>query len=203
MIVPLRYGKCGLQVTLPRDSQATIIEKTSMPVLSNPARAIQSALDTGVDSPSLRQIASQCRTACILICDITRPVPNHILLPPIIKTLLESGVAPDNILLLVATGLHRPNEGEELQAILGNDPILKSIPIANHFARSEQSHVDLGYSNRRTPVKLDRKFVEAELKLVVGMVEPHFMAGFSGGRKVIAPGIAHEDTIRRLHNSKF
>lgn len=203
MIVPLRYGKCGLQVTLPLDSQVTIIEKPSIPAFSKPARAIQSALISGVDSQSLKQLAAQCRTACILVCDITRPVPNHVLLPPIIETLLESGIARDNILLLVATGLHRPNEGEELQTIIGNDPILKSIPVANHFARSEQSHVDLGYSSRRTPVKLDRRFVEAELKLVIGLVEPHFMAGFSGGRKVIVPGIAHEDTIRTLHSSNF
>ena len=181
----------------------SIIEKPSIPVLRNPARTFNSALDSGVDSPSLRQLAAQCRTACILVCDITRPVPNEALIPPIIKTLLDSGIAHDNILLLVATGLHRPNEGEELQSILGTDPILKSIPVVNHYARSELSHVDLGYSSRQTPVKLDRRFVQADLKLVVGLVEPHFMAGFSGGRKVIAPGIAHEDTIRTLHNSKF
>lgn len=203
MMVPLRYGKRGLQVTLPPNCRATIVEKPSTPVLSNPARAIKLALDSGVDSPSLRQLASQCRTACILVCDITRPVPNQELLPPIIETLLDSGIAHNDILLLVATGLHRPNEGEELQTILGNDPILKSIPVENHFARAAQSHVDLGYTSRRTPIKIDRRFVQADLKLVLGLVEPHFMAGFSGGRKVIAPGIAHEDTIRTLHNSKF
>ncbi|MCY3541674.1 MAG: nickel-dependent lactate racemase [Gammaproteobacteria bacterium] len=203
MIVSLQYGKSGLQVTLPPNSRVSIVEKPSIPVLRNPARTINSALDSGVDSPSLRQLASQCRTACILVCDITRPVPNQELLPPIIETLLNSGIAHDNILLLVATGLHRPNEGEELQSIIGNDPILNSIPVANHVARSDHSHVDLGYSSRQTPVKLDRRFVEAELKLVVGLVEPHFMAGFSGGRKVIVPGIAHEDTIRTLHSSKF
>ncbi|MYD46710.1 MAG: nickel-dependent lactate racemase [Gammaproteobacteria bacterium] len=203
MIVPLRYGKLGLQIPLPPDSRVTIIEKPSMPVLRNPACAILSALDAGVGSPSLRQLAAQCRTACILVCDITRPVPNQELLPPMIETLLDSGIAHENILLLVATGLHRPNEGEELQTILGKDPILNSIPVTNHFARSAESHVDLGYTSRRTPIKLDRRFVEAELKLVVGFVEPHFMAGFSGGRKVIVPGIAHEDTIRTLHSSKF
>lgn len=203
MIVSLQYGKSGLQVTLPPDSRVSIIEKPSIPVLRNSARAINSALDSGVNSPPLRQLASQCRTACILVCDITRPVPNQELLPPIIETLLNTGITHDNILLLVATGLHRPNEGEELQTILGKDPILQSIPVANHFACSEQSHVDLGYSSRRTPVKLDRRFVDADLKLVVGLVEPHFMAGFSGGRKVIVPGIAHEDTIRTLHSSKF
>ena len=174
-----------------------------MPALGAPVREIKSALDSGVDSPSLRQLATQSKTACILVCDITRPVPNQELLPPIIETLLDSGIARDDILLLIATRLHRPNEGEELQKILGNAHVVQSIPVANHYARSDQSHVDLGCTSRRTPVKLDRRFVEADLKLVVGLVEPHFMAGFSGGRKVITPGIAHEDTIRTLHNSKF
>lgn len=166
-------------------------------------RAVQSALLSGVGSPSLGQLAAKCRTACILVCDITRPVPNQMLLPPILRTLLEAGIERTDILLLIATGLHRPNVGEELITILGDDPLVTSIPVDNHCARAEDAHVDLGYTRNRTPVKLDRRFVQADLKLVVGLVEPHFMAGFSGGRKVIVPGIAHADTIRMLHSSKF
>ena len=164
MRLPLRYGKCGIQVTLPPDSRVTIIEKPSVPVLSNPANTIQSALDSGVDSPSLKEIATQCRTACVLVCDITRPVPNEVLLPPVIATLLASGIAHNDILLLVATGLHRPNEGDELQTILGSDPILNSIPVANHFARSEQSHVDLGFTNRRTPGEIRSEICGSRFK---------------------------------------
>lgn len=203
VIVPLRYGKLGLQVTVPEDCQVTMIEKPQVPVLSNPARAVQLALLSGIDSPSLGHLAAECKTACILVCDITRPVPNQLLLPPILNTLLDAGIERTDILLLIATGLHRPNIGEELITIIGDDPVVTSIPVDNHRARSETAHVDLGYTTNRTPVKLDRRFVQADLKLVVGLVEPHFMAGFSGGRKVIVPGIAHEDTIRTLHSSKF
>ena len=174
-----------------------------MPAVGDPARTVQSALDTAVGSPALRVLAEQCCSACVLVCDVTRPVPNHLLLPPILKTLLGAGIEPDDILLLIATGLHRPNVGEELLTILGNDPILNSVRVENHFGRAEDAHVDLGFSDNGTPIKLDRRFVQADLKLVTGLIEPHFMAGFSGGRKVIVPGIAHEDTIRTLHSSKF
>lgn len=174
-----------------------------MPLLSNPVSSVQSALETSGTSPGLRQVASNCKTACILVCDITRPVPNHLILPSVLKTLFDVGISRDDILLLIATGLHRPNVGEELTTILGDDPMLNSVPVENHFAGAERSHVSLGYTTSRTPIKLDRRFVHADLKIVIGLVEPHFMAGFSGGRKVIAPGIAHEDTIRTLHSSKF
>ena len=174
-----------------------------MPTIGNPARAAQSALETAVGAPALRVLAEECDTACILVCDITRPVPNHILLPPILKTLLDAGIKPANILLLIATGLHRPSTDEELATILGEDSILNAIPVENHVGRAEDAHVDLGFSDNGTPIKIDRRFVQADLKLVTGLIEPHFMAGFSGGRKVIAPGIAHEDTIRTLHSSKF
>ena len=203
MKVRLQYGKRGLQVTIPEEYRITVVEKPSMPVLSNPAYSVQSALENNGKSPGLGQIASKCKTVCILVCDITRPVPNYLILPPILKTLFDVGISRDEILLLIATGLHRPNVGEELTTILGDDPILNSVPVENHFARCEISHVNLGYTANRTPIKLDRRFVQADLKIVIGLVEPHFMAGFSGGRKVIVPGIAHEDTIRTLHNSKF
>lgn len=180
-----------------------MVEKPLMPVLSNPVSSVQSALEKSGESLGLGQIASNSKTACILVCDITRPVPNHLVLPPILRILFDAGMSRDDILLLIATGLHRPNVGKELTTILGDDPIVNSVPVENHFARSDPSHVNLGYTTNRTPIKLDRRFVQADLKIVIGLVEPHFMAGFSGGRKVIVPGIAHEETIRTLHNSKF
>lgn len=174
-----------------------------MPVVQNPERKIQSALNARSSSPTLRELAQQRTTACILICDITRPVPNHALVPPILKTLLEVGMKPADILLLIATGLHRPNVGEELRTLLGEHTHWESVRVENHYARDDEMHVNLGRTSNGTHVKLDRRFVEADLKLVTGLVEPHFMAGFSGGRKVVVPGVAHESTIRTLHNSKF
>jgi nickel-dependent lactate racemase len=105
---------------------------------------------------------------------------------------------------LVATGLHRPNEGEELAEIVGSRWVLETVPVANHFARDDATHVDLGTTRLHgVPVRLDRRFVEADLKIATGLVEPHFMAGYSGGRKVIAPGVAHKDTITTFHSARF
>ena len=152
----------------------------------------------------LANLARGRRSACILVCDITRPVPNHAFLGPMIRILLDNGVPARDITVLVATGLHRPNEGEELAELIGDPWVLDTVRVENHFARDAAAHVDLGLTaTRGTPVKLDRRFVEAELRIATGLVEPHFMAGWSGGRKVVAPGVAHEDTIRTFHNARF
>ena len=121
-----------------------------------------------------------------------------------IEDLRQAGIPAENISVLVATGLHRPNLGAEL-AELVNDPwVLANVRVENHFARDDADHVDLGVTRTRgTPVKIDRRFIEAELKIATGLVEPHFMAGYSGGRKVVAPGVAHADTIRTFHNARF
>jgi nickel-dependent lactate racemase len=106
--------------------------------------------------------------------------------------------------VLVATGLHRPNEGAELAEVVGDPWVFDNVKVENHHARDDAAHVDLGVTSvRRTPVKLDRRFVEADVRIATGLVEPHFMAGYSGGRKVIAPGIAHADTIRTFHSARF
>jgi nickel-dependent lactate racemase len=156
-----------------------------------------------VGSRTLGQEARGSRSACILICDITRPVPNHLLLQPLIRELVASGMRPDQIRVLVATGLHRPNEGSELEELVGDPWVLEAVAVENHFARNDADHVHLGVTRAGTVVRLDRRFVEADIKIVTGLVEPHFMAGYSGGRKVIAPGIAHAETITTFHNARF
>ena len=130
-------------------------------------------------------------------------MPKGLLLGPIIRELLEAGVPRGRITVLVATGLHRPNLGAELEELVGDPWVLRTVRVENHDARDDAGHVDLGPTPAGTPVKLDRRFVEAELKLVTGLVEPHFMAGYSGGRKVIAPGVAHRETITTFHSSRF
>ena len=108
------------------------------------------------------------------------------------------------ITVLVATGLHRPNEGQELAELVGDPWVLETVTVANHDARADEDHVPLGRTpGRGTVVRLDRRLVEAELKIATGLVEPHFMAGWSGGRKVIAPGVAHAETITTFHNAAF
>ena len=199
----LLFGKSTLPVVLPEGVGCHIVRKPPMPVLAQPAAAVEEALRRPIDCAPLAELARGARTACVVICDITRPVPNGLLLPPLIRTLLDAGVPAGGITVLVATGLHRPNLGEELRELVGSDWVLETVRVENHDARNRGDHADLGRTPRGTPVGIDRRFVEADLKIVTGLVEPHFMAGYSGGRKVIAPGIAHEDTIRTFHNTTF
>ena len=201
MSIELLYGKTSIVLNLPSHITPHLIEKYPMPLAANPTKAIIEAFENPIQSPKLSELAAGKKSACIAICDITRPVPNGLILPPLVKTLTDAGIPKDNILILVATGLHRPNEGEELRELIGSDEIFHSIRIENHFARDRQAHVDLGYTTQNIPIGIDRRFMEADLRIVTGLVEPHFMAGYSGGRKVVAPGIAYQDTILKFHTA--
>jgi nickel-dependent lactate racemase len=203
MKVELSYGRGTLPVEFPEDLEVTVIRKPPMPVLPDPSAAVRAALARPVGAPPLVHQAKGKKTACILICDITRPVPNALLLQPLIRELLVAGVPASGITVLVATGLHRPNLGAELEELIGDPWVLRTVRVENHYARNDDDHVDLGFTAAGTPVKLDRRFVQAEIKIATGLVEPHFMAGYSGGRKVIAPGVAHRDTITTFHSERF
>ena len=199
MTVDLLYGRGRLAVRFPEELHITTIRKHPMPAVPDPAAALAGAFETPVGRPPLRGLARGRRSACILICDITRPVPHGRLLPGLVAELAEAGIDRQDILILVATGLHRPNEGQELREVVGSDDVFESVPIANHLARDREAHVDLGRTPSGVPILIDRRFVEADLRIVVGLVEPHFMAGYSGGRKLVVPGVAHQDTILKLH----
>ncbi len=202
--IPLLYGRGSIPVRPPAGCVPTVIEKRAMPVLPDPAAAVARALASPVGAAPLREAARGKRSACILICDITRPVPNGLFLGPLVRTLLDAGVPRAGTTVLVATGLHRANEGAELVELVGDPWVLDTVAVANHDATVDRDHVLLGRTpGRGTVVRLDRRFVEAELRIATGLVEPHFMAGWSGGRKVIAPGVAHAETITTFHNSAF
>jgi nickel-dependent lactate racemase len=202
--IELNYGRGRLPVDLPDGIDLRVIRKRQMPVLPDPEGAVREALARPTGAPPLAELARGKESACILICDITRPVPNGLFLPILVEQLLAAGLAAERIKIVVATGLHRPNEGEELAELVGSRWVMDTVEVANHFARDDAAHVDLGTTRtHRVPVRLDRRLVEAELKIATGLVEPHFMAGWSGGRKVIAPGVAHKDTITTFHSARF
>jgi nickel-dependent lactate racemase len=203
MRVIMNYGKVGLPLDLPDHWDVTVIRKPPMPVLEDPVGAVAASFSKPVGSRPLAELARESRTACILICDITRPVPNGLILPVLIRKLLQAGMERAKIQVLVATGLHRPNEGEELRELVGDPWVLETVEVANHFARNEKDHVLVGTTLQGARVMLDRRFVEADLRIATGLVEPHFMAGYSGGRKVITPGVACEKTITSLHTASY
>ncbi len=203
MHVELSYGRGTLGVELPAECKVTLIGKRPMPLLPDPVAALEAALASPVDAPPLAEVARAARRVCILICDITRPVPNGLILPALLRMLLGAGLHPEQIQVLVATGLHRPNEGPELAELVGDPWVLRTVHVTNHHARRDADHVRVGVTSRGTVVRLDRRLVEADLRIVTGLVEPHFMAGYSGGRKVIAPGVAHRETITTFHSARF
>ncbi len=204
MRIDLNYGPSHLTIDVPADTELTLFRKPPMPIAQDPHRLVRDALLHPVDSAPLSDLARQAESACIAICDITRPVPNHLFLRPLIETLLQAGMPAEKICVVVATGLHRPNTGAELEQLLGDPWVQRHVQVTNHDARDDAQHVHLGRTSRRgTAVRIDRRFAEADLKIATGLVEPHFMAGYSGGRKVIAPGLAHAETITTFHNARF
>lgn len=202
MKIHLAYGTHGLDVEIPDKNLVKILTMNGAPPLENPESAVQRSLDHPIASGSLASVASKKTSACIIICDITRPVPNKILLPPILQTLEQSGIARDRITILVATGLHRPSTEEEKRFMVGEE-IVQHYAIVDHHARVEEEHIFLGHTSNKTPVFIDKRYCEADIKITVGFIEPHLMAGFSGGRKMIAPGCAGEETIKALHSPFF
>ncbi len=203
-VISLLFGRSHLRVPLPAGAQPRVIRKATLPKLPDPAAALQAAFDRPVGAEPLRDLVRGRKSACILICDITRPVPNALFLRPMIETMIVGGIDPASITVLVATGLHRPNEGAELRELVGDPWVLDTVTVVNHFARDEAELVDLGPTpTRGTPVTINRRFVEADLRIATGLVEPHFMAGWSGGRKVVAPGVAGHETIRTFHSARF
>ena len=136
MDISLNYGKTQLVVTLPDDLEVSVIRKPDMPLLDDPVATLEASFAKPDGGPNLADLARKAQTACILICDITRPVPNGVLLPPLLRALLAGGLSKENIVILVATGLHRPNEEEELAELVGDPWVMENFAIANHFARS-------------------------------------------------------------------
>ncbi|MDP6343428.1 MAG: lactate racemase domain-containing protein, partial [Alphaproteobacteria bacterium] len=199
----LLYGRGSLTVTPPAGCIPSVIAKRPMPLLDDPEAAVARALAGPVGARPLAELARDAASACILICDVTRPVPNGLFLGPLIRELLAAGLPSQAITVLVATGLHRPNLGDELAALVGDPWVAETVRVENHYARDDAAHVEVCTTTKGTRVRLDRRLVEADLRIATGLVEPHFMAGYSGGRKVIAPGVAHAETITTFHNARF
>jgi lactate racemase len=189
-------------VTLPAGPRYSILEARTAPALRDVAGSLEAALDSPIGRLPLQEMAKGKKSAAISVCDITRPAPNPVTLPPILRRLEASGIRRQNISIHIATGLHRPANAEEIQTIVGPD-IAARYGVINHHARELGEHRFLGQTASRTPVYIDEGFIAADLHITLGFIEQHLMLGFSGGRKLIAPGLAAEETIKVLHSPKF
>ena len=198
MEVWLAYGEHGLRVQLP-DERTTVVQPTHAAPAPDPVEALRRALREPVAGPPLRELAKPGQRVAISMCDGTRPQPRHLMIPAVLEE-LDGVVGLDDVTVLVATGTHRGNTEEELRRMLG-DEVLRTVRVVNHDARNRDTLTYLGEHGNGVPVWLNTEWVQADLRITTGFVEPHFFAGFSGGPKMVSPGLAGLDTVLTLHDA--
>ncbi len=199
MNVQLAYGRGRLAVDFP-DGRTTVLEPAYVRGLRDEAAAIRKALRAPLDAPPLASLVRPDQAIAISVCDITRPMPSRTLLPVLLGELAH--VPAERIVILIATGTHRPNDRAELVEMLGEE-IVGRYRVVNHSAFDDEGLTYLGDVEPRVPVWLNRLWVEADFRITTGFVEPHFFAGFSGGPKLVAPGLAGFRTTMRLHDAEM
>lgn len=196
--VQLAYGDGNLPVRLPA-SATTVITPRPQRAARDPLATIRAAIERPIAGPPLRELARPGQRVAISVCDVTRPQPRPLMLRAIMEA-LEGIIRPADVVVLIATGTHRPSSPDERRAMLGDD-VLATWRVLDHDARDPSGLVDLGTVGD-VPVWLAREWVEADLRITTGFVEPHFFAGFSGGPKMVAPGLAGLDTTLALHDAR-
>ncbi|MCR9243736.1 MAG: nickel-dependent lactate racemase [bacterium] len=196
--VDLRFGRGRLHLDLP--TGADILIGPEIPAVADPAGTVIAALQQPIGSAPLRAIATrkQPRSVVITMSDITRPVPNEVLITAILAELGAAGVPDSACTILVATGMHRPSTADERRTMLG-DELLQRCRVVDHEADDPDTLVRVSDD---PPVSVNRIYAEADLKIVTGLIEPHFMAGYSGGRKGICPGLVDLHTVQRFHGHR-
>jgi len=196
--IRLAYGETGLTVELP-DTATTVVTPVHHAAAPDQMGVLRAALRDPVSGPPLRERVRPGQTVAISACDGTRPQPRHLMIPAILDE-LDGIVDLDDVTVLVATGTHRGNTEAELRAMFG-DAVVDSVRIVNHDARDPGSLTYLGRFGKDVPVWLNAAWVEADVRITTGFVEPHFFAGFSGGPKLVAPGLAALETVLTLHDA--
>jgi nickel-dependent lactate racemase len=196
------FGKNGIEVSVPNGYGCRVLHSRTAVALHDVDAGLAGALDRPIGCEPLAALAAGKRTAAISICDITRPAPNSVTLPPLLARLHAAGIPVEGVTILIATGLHRGATKEEIEIIVGPE-IAGKYRVVSHDARDLVAHRSLGVTSRGTPVYIDERFMAADLHITLGFIEQHLMLGFSGGRKLIAPGQAAQETIKAIHSPCF
>jgi nickel-dependent lactate racemase len=197
MRVRLDYGVNGLEVDLPQD-RVTVIEPVFRAAVQDPRGALTAALREPLGSPPLRALVRRGQTVAISVCDVTRAQPRQEMLAALFAEIPD--IAPEDVTILIATGTHRANTPAELETMLGAD-IVGRYRVVNHDSRDAASLFYVGTTSTGVPVHLNREWMNADVRITTGFVEPHFFAGFSGGPKMVAPGLAGLETVLILHDA--
>lgn len=201
MKIKLAYGKTGLDINLPDTASVKVVEPEFVPACSDQKGAVAESLRRPIGSPPLALMVGPGDTVGVVFSDITRPTPNHIIIPVILEELGKAGVPRDRITLFNSTGTHRLNTPEELAGMLTPE-VVKNYRIIQNDARAAGQHVSAGKTRSGNEVLIQKDFYACSFKILTGFIEPHFFAGFSGGGKAVMPGMAHLDTVMRNHNAR-
>ncbi|HVA02537.1 MAG TPA: nickel-dependent lactate racemase [Acidimicrobiales bacterium] len=216
--VRLAYGREGLVARVPDD--AVVVTATELARLGDEAGAVLEALERPVVGPPLGELMAMAArkaarngrsgpSVAVVFPDLTRPMPNRTVLPPLLGELDRLGAGPDKVKLLCATGTHRLGTDDEMVELLGPE-IVGRYKVHQHRADAPgdgdgdgggDDHVEVGRVDG-TPIRIDRHYVEADVRILTGFVEPHFFAGFSGGPKGACPGLAGLETILEAHSPR-
>ncbi len=197
--VTLAYGRDGLDVELPAE-RTTVIEPRFVPGLPNEADALRAALRSPHGSAPLRERVPAGARVGVVVCDVTRAIPSDRILPVLLDEL--GHVDPKHVTIFIATGTHRANTLEELDRMLG-PAVARAYRIVNHDAFDLSRHRYLGETSSGGPIWIERDFLDQDVKILTGFIEPHLFAGFSGGPKMIAPGLASIETVHHLHGARM
>jgi len=200
MTVHLAYGRRGLDVSLPDAAQATVLEPRHVPGLPDEDAALRAALRAPIDSPPLRDLVSPNTSVAVVFSDLTRPQPRERMLPLL---LTEIGTVPaGRITLINGLGTHRPNSDVELREMLG-DAILSRYRVVQHRATDASKVVCVGKTRSGRDAWVNREYVEADVRILTGFIEPHIFAGFSGGPKAVLPAVAGAEIILGNHSGQM
>jgi nickel-dependent lactate racemase len=198
MHVSLAYGRGRLDVNVP--THAHVIEPEQLPGLPDEHAAFTDAVRAPIGTPSLSEQVPLGATVAIVIADITRPSPSERLVPWIMEEL--SYIPRENFVIINGTGSHRANTRAELIQMVGEE-IVDTVRIVNHSAFDDDTLRYLGTTSYGGDIWMNQAYLEADVRIVTGFIEPHFFAGFSGGPKGVIPGIAGIKTIMHLHNARM
>jgi len=198
--ITLAYGKTGLGIELSDAWNVTVVQPKYIPGLPDPQSALRQALQRPIGSPPLRDLVKPGDRVGIVFSDITRPAPNHLLVPAVLEQLAH--IPQEYIVLFNALGTHRRNTEAELRTMLG-DEIVDRYRIVQNDAFDPSTQVRLGVTRRGHEIWISREFTGCDLKVLTGFIEPHFFAGFSGGGKAVMPGMAGLRTVLRNHGAEM
>ena len=198
--IDIPYGRGAVSVqTDPKLAHWDVIRPSFEPALEDPKQLFHKAVRDPIGTKPLREIVKSSDRVVIATSDGTRPVPNKQLIPWLLE---ELSVSPDQVTVLIGTGTHRPNTKREIVEMFGKE-MVRRVRIVNHDAFSETQNEQVGKTADGTTVFLNKEYLNADIRIALGFIEPHFFAGFSGGPKAVAPGVASIETIFRLHRAEL